>query len=353
MLETKAAEKIVKHVPCAELVRFACSGTEANYNAIRVARAYTGKNMLVKFNGHYHGCLDQLIGGIVTDPANPIPVKGEIKEDPFTTMGNTKGRAARAFDDVFMIEWNELDTFTRLLERHGDVIGAVIMEPVMVNMSGCVPSPGYLEGVRELCTKHNVALIFDEVLTGFRMGLGGAQAAFGVTPDLATFAKAIGSGIPVSVFCGRRELMDTITRADVIAAGTYNGHPLAMAAVLATLEELERNDGEVYRSIEKHGNLLVDGLRALFRKHQVSMLLQGFPGAWTMHYTDQPVIHNHRESFGDGLIYVGQFSKLLGQRGVIVQSRFVTSAAHTEREVEETLRRADDALTELKASITS
>ena len=351
MLELEAASKIIKHVPCAEMVRFACSGTEAVYNAVRVARAYTGKNMVVRFNGHYNGGLDEQIGGVTLDTDNPVAIAGEHDNDLWSQATNTDGRAQHALADTFLIEWNDLDRLGRLLEENGNDIAAVLMEPIMINVSGCLPGPGYLEGVRELCTQHGVVLIFDEVITGFRLGLGGAQAYLNVTPDMATFAKAIGGGAPVSAFCGKRELMQTIASTDVIAGGTYNGNPLSMAAVIATIEELEKDNGAAFKHIEKLGKLLGDGLREQFSRHQVDLYIQGIPAAWTMaHNERRKVINNHGESLGNGLGKVGQFSSLLNKRGIAVQSRFCTSAAHTEEDVMETLRRVDDALIEFKAS---
>ncbi|MBW2367617.1 MAG: aminotransferase class III-fold pyridoxal phosphate-dependent enzyme, partial [Deltaproteobacteria bacterium] len=272
-LDVKAAQKIVDHIASADLVRFACSGTEANYNALRVARGYTGRNMFVRFNGHYHGCLDNIFGGIVTDRENPVPVPGEIEEDQFSIISHTEGRARHALRDGYMIEWNDPAALETLLNKYGHDIAAVIMEPTMVNLSGCMPEPGYLEGVRDLCTQYGVVLIFDEVLTGFRIGLKGAQGYFGVTPDMTTLAKAIGGGIPVSAFCGKREVMDVVTKTDVVAAGTYNGHPLAMAAVTATIEELEKDDGAAFRHIEKLGNMLKDGIEKIALEQDVAILL--------------------------------------------------------------------------------
>ena len=351
-LELEAAAKIIQHVPCAEMVRFACSGSEAVYNAVRVARAYTGKNMLIRFSGHYDGGLDDQLGGVAFSADNPVAVAGEREDDLFSQATNTDGRAKHALADTFLIEWNDLDLLQRLLEEQGDDIAAVLMEPIMVNVSGCLPLPGYLEGVRELCTRHGVVLIFDEVITGFRLGLGGAQAYLGVTPDMATFAKALGGGAPVSAFCGKRELMETIARTDVIAGGTYNGNPLSMAAVIATIEELEKDNGAAFRHIERLGVMLGNGLRECFARQQVSFLLQGVPAAWTLAYNEQrAAIHNHRESWGNGLAMVGLFSSLLNKRGVIVQSRFCTSAAHTETDVAETLLRVEDALYEFKSSV--
>ena len=349
VLELEAAKKIVQHVPCAELVRFACSGTEANFNALRVARAHTGRNMVVRFNGHYNGSLDSLIGGVVNDPGHPVPSDGEREDDLFSQMGNTQGRAAHAFDDSYMIEWNDLPALATLLAKHGAGIAAVYMEPVMVNMHGCMPEPGYLEGVRQLCDRYGVVLIFDEVITGFRIGLGGAQACFGVTPDLCTFAKALGGGFPVSAFCGKREIMDAITRTDVIAAGTYNGHPLAMAAVVATIEELERDNGAVYARMYRLGNQLAAGLRELFARHEPRFILQGFPTCWTLGWSESGRIRNQSDALGDGLLNVLAFSKLLNQQGILAQTRFCLSAAHVAADIKETLRRAEAALKEFVA----
>jgi len=161
-LEVTAAQKVAKHIPGADLVRFACSGTDANYNALRAARAYTGKNMFVRCNGHYHGGLDNLLGGIVTDPEKPVAQAGELEEDLFSTMVNTDGRSKAALSECYIIEYNDLPALENLLIKFGDDIAAFLLEPTMVNANGCMPEPGYLEGVRELCTRHNVVLIFDE-----------------------------------------------------------------------------------------------------------------------------------------------------------------------------------------------
>jgi glutamate-1-semialdehyde 2,1-aminomutase len=351
-LQLEAARKVCSHVASAERVRFACSGTDATYNALRAARAYTKRNMIVRFNGHYHGGLDEFMGGIVTDPSSPIPVAGEFEEDIYSQMANTAGRAAHAFSDGYMIEWNDLAALDQLFSGHGSDIAAVIMEPVMVNCSGCVPEPGYLEGVRELCTKKGAVLIFDEVLTGFRIGLGGAQGHFGVAPDMTTLGKALGGGFPVAAFCGRGEIMETIASTEVVAGGTYNGHPLAMAAVVANIEELEKDDGAAYRRIEELGVMLKDGLDAISQKYGQNLLLQGFPGAWTFTASAKGKIINHKDSLGPGILLAGIFAALLKQRGVLTSFRFCTSAAHSERDVEDTLQRAEAAMKELaKASV--
>jgi glutamate-1-semialdehyde 2,1-aminomutase len=347
-LELKAAQKIAEHINSAEMVRFACSGSDANANALRVARGYTGRNMIVRFNGHYHGGLDQIMGGIVVDPENPIPISGDLEEDLYSQMSHTAGRARHALHDGYMIEWNDLSAIEKLFEKFGKDIAAVIMEPTMVNLSGCMPEPGYLEGVRKLCSEYSTVLIFDEVLTGFRIGLKGAQEHFNVTPDMTTLAKALGGGFPVSAFCGKREIMQLIAQTEVVAGGTYNGHPLAMAAVIATIEELEKNKGAAYSHIYKLGTMLKQGLDAIAQKHGQNLLMQGFPGAWTIVFSDKKKLINHRDSISNSnLVKAAQFGTLLKSRGVLTTLRFCTSIAHTERDVIETLERAEDAMQEL------
>jgi glutamate-1-semialdehyde 2,1-aminomutase len=343
-LEVSAAMKIKDHILCADLVRFACTGTEANRGALRVARAYTGKDKYVRFNGHYHGGIDHMMGGVVPDPENPVPVEGEREDDPYSQHANTRGRYRGAFNQCYMLEWNEPEALERLLTKDGENIAAVLMEPTMVNNFGCVPEPGYLETVRQLCTDFGVVLIFDEVLTGFRIGLKGAQGHFGVIPDLTTLAKALGGGFPVSSTCGKREIMDTLTRAEAIQGGTYNGHPLAMAAVVAAVEEYERDDGGIFDHIEEMGQLLKDGLDQIAREHEQPLLLQGFPGAWTFTFNPKKKIINHSDGLDSDFAKRSRFGELLKQRGVLTTNRFCTSGAHTRKDVEDTLDRANEVM---------
>ena len=170
------------------------------------------------------------------------------------------------------------------------------MEPVTLNMTGCSPEPGFLEGLRELCTRHKILMIFDETLTGFRVALGGAQEYFGVTPDMCTFAKAIGGGFPVAAFAGRREIMEVIEDNRVLAVGTYNGHPLAAAAVLETIRQLEANDGEAFQKIAQYTQMAKEGMEGLAQKHGVDMIVQGMPGALFPVFTKKSKIINHKDA---------------------------------------------------------
>jgi glutamate-1-semialdehyde 2,1-aminomutase len=349
-LEVAAAQKLSDQIQSAELVRFACSGTEANRGALRAARAYTGRDKYVRFNGHYHGGMDHLMGGIVPDPAHPIPVPGELERDPYSRNTNTKGRYSRALDECYMIEWNDLPVFERLLEKFGENIAAVIMEPAMVNNFGCLPEPGYLEGVRQLCTQYGVVLIMDEVLTGFRIALKGAQGYFGVIPDMTTLAKALAAGFPVSSTSGKKQVMDTLTRADAIQGGTYSGHPMAMAAVIAAIEEYERADGAVFKHIERIGTLLKQGIEQIALDRDQRLLLQGFPGAWYVIFTERKKIINHGDGCGAAdFAKIMRFRELIKEHGVLTCGpRFFTSAAHTDKDLGDTLDRVDEVMKIIK-----
>jgi glutamate-1-semialdehyde 2,1-aminomutase len=343
LMQIECAEKIKEIIPSAELVRFDTSGTAAVYNAIRVARGYTGKNMFVKFSAHYHGGVDYILGGIVKDPENPIVSEGFNVKDPFTIQCNTNGRAKGVLENCYMLEFNDLEALRNLFEKKADEIACVVMEPVNTNTNGCYPEPGYLEGVRELCTKYNVVLIFDEVLTGFRMGLSGAQGYFGVTPDMSTFAKAIGGGIPVSVYCGKKEIMDVCTKTEVLAVGTYNGHPLSCAAILATIAELEKDDGAIFKRIEKLGNMLKEGFLEAAKKNGVNIIVQGYPGALNVVFTKKDKIINNADSIEHAdLLKTATFTTLMKERGIISNFRFCLTAAHTEDDIQYTIEAADD-----------
>jgi glutamate-1-semialdehyde 2,1-aminomutase len=348
-LAIAAAEKVSLHVPCAELVRFACSGTEANRGALRIARAFTGRNKYVRFNGHYHGTIDHFWGGIVEDPDNPVPVVGSRPEDPFSFFTLTEGRYKDAYQETFLLEWNDLPALERLFERFGGDIAAVLMEPVMVNNSGCMPEPGYLEGTRALCDRYGAMLIFDEVLTGFRIDLRGAQGYFGVTPDLAVLGKALGGGMPVSSFCGKREVMDVIARGDAVEAGTFNGHPMSMAGVIATLEELERDNGAAFAHMRRLGETLRAGLLQLAQQYDQPMRVQGFAASYLPIFTHKQKIINQADSFDSDFEHAGQFSTLMRERGVEFYGRFCLSLGHTQKDIGDTLDRAEDAFKAMRA----
>lgn len=270
-LDAEALEGIHKYVPSAELIRFGLSGTEIVQNAIRIARAYTGRNKFVRFNNHYHGNADNIMGGKGNDNNNPVPSD---------YVGDTKGTEGRAFgimeEQSYLLEWNDAEALENLFKEHADDIATVIMEPVCVNGGSIMPKQGYLERVRELCTQYGIVLIFDEIITGFRMGLGGAQTEFGVIPDLTTMAKAVaGGGVPVAVIAGKKEIMNLLTEKRVIHAGTFNGYPLGTAAVKATIDILSRDNGFMYTQMKEQSKKIHNIMRRIAMEEGLPLVVQG------------------------------------------------------------------------------
>jgi glutamate-1-semialdehyde 2,1-aminomutase len=259
-LEAEAARLVCEMVPCAERMRFCSSGSEAVQAALRIARAATNRRVVVKFEGHYHGWFDNVLWSTTPPPDATGPVPG------------SRGQILDAAVDIAVLPWNDAAALQARLAQ-GDV-AMVIMEAAMCNQGSIFPEPGYLEAARAACTKHGTVLVFDEVITGFRVGPGGAQAKFGVTPDLATFAKAIANGFPVAAIAGKASLMDELARG-VMHGGTYNGQAVTMAATVATLKRLQKP--ETWEGLEKRGTRLMDGIRGEFAKARVPAVVAGFP----------------------------------------------------------------------------
>jgi len=334
-VEFTAARLVCELVPCAERVRFGCSGSEAVHAALRLARAATGKQTILKFEGHFHGWLDNVQWSVspsadACGPADhPNKVPGTPGQDPLS--GN----------HIEVLGWNDLHTLEARLQK-GDIAG-VIMEPAMCNTSAIPPRPGYLEGVRVACTRAGAILIFDEVITGFRLGSGGAQKRFGVTPDLATFGKAIANGFPVAALAGRADLMERFVSQRVMHAGTYNSHPVNMAATVATLQELA--EGTAYTLIEKRGRRLMEGISRILGQYDIPFRLQGFPGIFHVAFGTTAPIETYRDTFAvDRARYV-RFTSALMQRGVRALERgaWFLSSAHDDEVIDRTLETIDAA----------
>ncbi|MBY0507904.1 MAG: aspartate aminotransferase family protein [Bryobacteraceae bacterium] len=328
-LEYEVAELIQAHVPCAERVCFANSGTEIVQVALRLARAHTGRQMYLKFEGHYHGWADSVL-------VSYKPSGEQIREFGYEPI--PVGAGQRPNSGAIVVEWNDRAGVEAAFRRHGAEISAVICEPVLCN-SGCIPPvPGFLEFLREATLSAGAVLIFDEVITGFRLGIGGGQAYYGVTPDLATFAKAVGGGLPLSMLAGKAALMDHISNGTVVHAGTLNGNPLVLAAAKATLETLAHDDGAVYRKIWKCGERLRDGLSDLLRKKGHAIATNGLGPVFQLSFQDMPP-RNYRETLlGDTKLY-SDFALALLDEGILVlpDGRWYLSAAHTEEHVDRTL----------------
>ncbi|WP_198587239.1 aspartate aminotransferase family protein [Glycomyces xiaoerkulensis] len=336
------------HIPSAEMIRFGLSGTEILQAALRLARAYTGRNRFLRFENHYHGNADNIMGGRVADPANPVPVdfKGDYK--------GTDGRADNVMaDQSYMLPWNDTERLEAFFREHAEELACAVTEPVCVNGGSIDPAPGFLEKLRSLCTEHGVVLIFDEMITGVRMGVGGAQRQLGVTPDLTTFGKAIGGGgVPVSALAGKREIMRLLEGKKVIHAGTYNGYPLGSAAVKATFEILSRNDEAVLHRMHDRASELQSILVAAAEAVGLPLIVQGPPGVASFHCCPQPLEHPGQYDFelmGKDIMV----ATALQRHGVLVSSvsRIYPNAQLSDDDLEFFQVRAEKALGEAKQSI--
>ncbi|HZP80670.1 MAG TPA: glutamate-1-semialdehyde 2,1-aminomutase [Chthonomonadaceae bacterium] len=339
-LEVEAAERICELVPCAEMVRFSNSGSEAVHAAWRLARGVTGKPKIVRFEGHYHGWFDSQIWSA----APPVEAAGP-PEAPIAVPGSG-GVPASEGENLIVLPWNDPDLLRKTLETRGHEIALVCTEPVMCNNGALPPRPGYLETMRELCTRHGVLLMFDEVITGFRLSLGGAQQFFGVTPDLATFAKGIAAGFTVSALAGRREIMERFGDLSILHAGTYNANPPCMAAVLAALDVLSADDGAVYRTLAARGQRLIEGIREAGARHKKPVAVHGFPPAFTVSFGHEGPVTDYRSYARRDRAMQRRYFELLQERGIRTtpdQLSFV-SAAHTEADIEQTLEAVNEVM---------
>ena len=341
--EVQLAERIVANVPCADRVRFVTTGSEAVQMVVRLARAFTGRRLFVRFEGHYHGWLDNVLGGRVNDESTDSPYALENPADPM----HTEGRAEFAMRESFKIPWNDADALEALLQRHGQDIALVLMEAAMTNGGCCIPRPGYLERVRELCTQYGVVFCMDEVITGFRMGLGGAQAHYGVTPDLASFGKAIAGGMPLAAVAGRADIFELLRTNAVVGAGTFNAAPMSMTAGLTTMRMLERGNGMVYRHIDEMQSHFMTEFRRLGHKHGHELLVQGVRGVFCAHFSALPVAYSARDLAAHADRDQARRLRLaLIDEGVYAGrgDRYFVSAGLTTTDLEDGLARIDRAL---------
>jgi len=344
--EIELGEKLTTYIPSADSVRYLLSGTEAVQLVIRLARAYTSRNLFVRFDGHYHGWLDNVLGGNVNTDVDGPPFGFEREGDLF----RTHGRDPQSLQQSFKIPWNDIDILERVVEKYGEQIAFIIMEPVNCNGGSCWPRPGYLERVRELCDEYGILLCFDEIITGFRMGLGGAQTVLGVTPDLSTFGKGIAGGIPFSVVAGRAEVMDLLLQRKVVGAGTFNGYPLGVAAALASIKILEKDEGAFYKRWDALQAKLTDGLAAIARRHSIPMLMQIVRGCVFYQFTDLKIAHNMGEWIAQSdHARQDRLREQLYENGVLIlfRGRWFVSGAITEEDVTKTLEITDRVMGQL------
>ncbi|MCS5588864.1 MAG: glutamate-1-semialdehyde 2,1-aminomutase [Candidatus Thioglobus sp.] len=327
-IETTLAKKVCELVPSIELVRMVSSGTEATMSAIRLARGFTGRDKIVKFEGCYHGHSDSLLVkagsgaltlGVPTSPGVPVALA----------------------EHTLTLEYNNIDQVREALNEVGSEVACIIVEPVAGNMNCIPPVDGFLQGLREVCDEHGVVLIFDEVMTGFRVALGGAQAYYSVKPDLTTLGKVIGGGLPVGAFGGKREIMEYIAPlGPVYQAGTLSGNPMSMSAGLAMLNTLS-DDANFYQNLGKKVQMLTDGILAQAKVNNIGMTANVVGGMFGLFFTDSNAVTNFNETSACDVERFKKFYHLMLEEGIYMapsayEAGFVSSA-HTDEDIQATI----------------
>ena len=337
-IETLLAKKVCQLIPSIELVRMVSSGTEATMSAIRLARGYTGRDKIVKFEGCYHGHSDSLLVkagsgaltlGVPTSPGVP----SDLAKHTLT------------------VDYNNLESVNRLFEEMGKEIACIIVEPVAGNMSCIPPLEGFLQGLRKICDEYGCVLIFDEVMTGFRVALGGAQTHYRVQPDLTTLGKVIGGGLPVAAFGGRREIMEEVAPlGPVYQAGTLSGNPLSMAAGLAMLNILEA-DNSFYQNLTKSAEYLAKGIVAAADEKNIALTSSSVGGMFGIFFSTEEKVTNFSQVSGCDIDLFKKFHRLMLNQGIyLAPSAYETgfvSAAHTNKELDQTINAASIAFSKL------
>ena len=335
--EITLAELVCKLVPSIELVRMVSSGTEATMSAIRLARGYTGRDKIIKFEGCYHGHSDSLL---VKAGSGAL------------TLGQPSGPGVPAdfAKHTITCTYNDLDSVKQAFEQYPTEIACLIVEPVAGNMNCVPPKAGFLQGLRELCDQYGTVFIIDEVMTGFRVSLGGAQSYYGVKPDLTTLGKIIGGGMPVGAFGGKREIMEAIApTGPVYQAGTLSGNPIAMAAGLACLTELSKAGNE--EKLAEKTKTLAEGFKALAAKHNVPFVVQYVGGMFGLFFTEQTEVTSFQEVMKCDAEKFNRFFHLMLEQGIyLAPSAFEAgfmSLAHSDADIEATLQAAGKAFAPL------
>jgi glutamate-1-semialdehyde 2,1-aminomutase len=333
------AEAIVEAVPCAEQVRFVCSGTEADLYAMRAARAFRKRDKILKFEGGYHGMSDYALVSLA--PKSP----GNFPRGSIDSAGIPKSVA----DEMVVAAFNDIDMVKSLIEEQKDELAGVIVEPFQRLIP---PKPGFLKALREVTAEHGIPLIFDEVVTGFRFAYGGAQEYYGVTPDLCTLGKIVGGGFALAAIAGRADIMkhfDRLAMTDedfIFQVGTLSGNPVAAVAGLATLDVLKRPG--TYEGVFANGRKLMDTLSELIRKHGFKAQVIGEPPLFDIIFTDQP-IKDYRDTLKADTAILKRFNQALRARGIMKgDSKYYVSVAHTQADIDHTIRAWEEAFQEIK-----
>jgi len=338
-LEIEMAELIKSMVPNVDLIRMVSSGTEACMSAVRLARGYTGKNKIIKFEGCYHGHADSFLvkagSGVATFNIQTVP-----------------GVTAGVSEDTLVAPYNDLDAVKKLVEENKNEIAAIIIEPVAGNMGCILPEGGFLQDLRKLCTEEEIIFIFDEVMTGFRLAQGGAQERLNIDADLVTYGKVIGAGMPVGAFGGKLEIMKHIAPlGNVYQAGTLSGNPLAMIAGFTLLKEL-KNNPSVYQQLEEKGNYLKEGLEKVLSEAKVPFVINHFGSMISIHFSDHPIVDFASAASANNALFNKFFHAMLARGIYLPPSAFETwflSNALTKEDLDKTIVAAKESLAEILA----
>jgi len=335
------AEAIVDAVPCAEQVRFVCSGTEADLYAMRAARAFRKRDKILKFEGGYHGMSDYALVSLAPKAPGNFP-RGSI---------DSAGIPKSVADEMVVAAFNDIDMVRSLIEEQKDELAGVIVEPFQRLIP---PKPGFLQALREVTAEHGIPLIFDEVVTGFRFAYGGAQEYYGVVPDLCTLGKIVGGGFALAAIAGRADIMkhfDRLAMTDedfIFQVGTLSGNPVAAVAGLATLDVLKRPG--TYEGVFANGRRLMDTLSELLKKHGIKAQVIGEPPLFDIIFTDQP-IKDYRDTLKADTAILKRFNQALRARGIMKgDSKYYVSVAHTQADIDHTIGAWEEALSELKSA---
>jgi glutamate-1-semialdehyde 2,1-aminomutase len=337
-LELQLSEKIVEIVPSAEMVLLSCTGSEATYHAIRLARGTTGRPRILKFEGNYHGWHDYVAWNTHFDPDLSVTGEGELRPVPAST-----GMLRGAEEGVVVCEYNDQEGLRAAFEQHGSSLAAVIVEPIFHNAGVVLPETGFLEGCRELCDQYGTLLIFDEIITGFRHGLGGAQALLGVLPDVSTFGKAMANGFPISAIAGRRDLMSNfVPDGHVLFSGTFTGQLVNVGAAIASIRSLEERNP--YARMAALAGRLCQGIQEAIDETGAEAQVKSFGSVWSLYFTRRPIT-----SYRDLAGFAGTkeqtvqraFQAWSLQAGIYVHPhelvRGYVSAAHSEEDIQRTV----------------
>jgi len=350
--ESRLAELICTHVPWAEAVQILNTGSEATYQAIRLARAITGRDHVIVMQGGYNGWHNDVACNLMT-PLSQVGPRRSPGEYPFFSISAGIPRAHQQL--VHPINFNDLASVRHVCGKYP--VAALITEPILQNIGIVKPAPGYLQGLRQLADKLGFVLIFDEVKTGFRHALGGYAALAGVRPDLVVYGKAVANGFPIAIVGGRRDYIDWFVHPDpskrVLAAGTYNGHPVPVAAAIATIERLLQNNGEVYRHVEALGGRLEQGLRQIVHRLGIEAVVARQGSAFCLYFMDHLPVDWHDLARNHNFAFDETMRRAMIQRGVfcfpLATKQWSVSAAHTVEDVDFTLEGMDESLREVLA----